>query len=57
MFNTPKVLVAGPISSVKDYCFDEWVDNVKNLDVLNKVKINKIIFDNIRKRKKKLNDK
>ena len=33
------------------------VDNVKNLDVLNKVKINKIIFDNIRKLKKKLNDK
>ena len=33
------------------------VDNVKNLDVLNKVKINKIIFNNIRKLKKKLNDK
>ena len=33
------------------------VDNVKNLDVLNKVKINKIILNNIRKLKKKLNDK
>ena len=35
MFNTPKVLVAGPISSVKDYCFDEWVDNVKNFTYTN----------------------
>lgn len=28
---TPRVLVACPTHQVKEYCFQEWIDNVKNL--------------------------
>jgi len=29
-YRTPRVLVCGPQSDVKKYCFDEWAENVKN---------------------------
>ena len=29
-YRRKKVLVCGPQSDIKDYCFDEWAENVKN---------------------------
>jgi len=30
--NLPKILIAAPTSDKKDYCLDEWVDNVLSFD-------------------------
>ena len=29
-YRRKRVLVCGPHSDIKDYCFDEWAENVKN---------------------------
>ena len=28
--NLPKILICSPTANVKNYCFDEWLDNVMN---------------------------
>ena len=31
MFKTPKILVAAPQADVKNYCFEEWLRNIRHL--------------------------
>ena len=53
----PKLIKKFKISIYNLKGFWYAIDNIKNLDILNKVKINKTIFNNIYKLKKKLNGK
>jgi hypothetical protein len=43
MTNFPKVLVATPTSRLKDYIFDEWIENAMNLTYPN---YDMVVFDN-----------
>jgi hypothetical protein len=43
MIDFPKVLLASPTSASKDYCFDEWIDNIFSFTYPN---FDIVIFDN-----------
>jgi len=43
MISLPKILVAGPTHKVKDYCFIDWINNVKKFDYPN---FNILLADN-----------
>lgn len=47
MYNTPKILIAAPQADVKNYCFEEWLRNVRQF-TYPKSKIDIFLADNSR---------
>ncbi len=47
MYKTPKILIAAPQADVKNYCFEDWLRNVRQF-TYPKSKIDIFLADNSR---------